>query len=113
MSDAYFRAEETVLRATARRCYELVLAIRRYGQWWQRVHFEPLGPEAMLRIGDRYRFKSPQLSATAEVVALKPWRRVDMHYVAGDLLGPVSWEFIQRGNSTLVRYAYRGVEPNA
>ena len=113
MGDTYFHAEETGLRATARGCYELVLAVRRYGQWWQRVHFEPLGPEALLRIGSRYRFRGAQLAATAQVIALRPWRRVDLHYIAGDLLGPVSWEFIQRGNSTLVRYAYRGVEPNA
>ena len=113
MNDTYFHAEETVVRASARRCYELVLAIRRYGQWWQRVQFVPLGPEATLRIGSRYRFHGAQLSGIAQVVALRPWRRVDAHYVAGDLLGPVSWEFIQRGNSTLVRFAYRGVEPNA
>ena len=113
MSETYFHAEEAVLRAPARACYELALAIRRYGQWWQRVHFEPLGPEAMLRIGSRYRFRGAQLSGTAQVTALRPWRRIDLRYIAGDLLGPVSWEFVQRGNSTLVRYVYHGVELNA
>ena len=112
MSDAYFRAEETVLRAPARRCYELVLAVRRYGQWWQHVQFEPLAPEAMLRVGSRYRFSSAQLSGTVQVVGTRPWRRIDLRCIAGDLLGPLTWEFIQRGNSTLVRYEYRGVEPN-
>lgn len=112
MGDTYFHAEEAVLRAPARHCYELVLAVRRYGQWWQRVKFEPLGPEGTLRIGSRFRFKGAQLSGTAQVTALRPWRRVDLDYSAGDLLGPVSWEFIQHGNSTLVRFAYRGVEPN-
>ena len=112
MDDTFFHAEETVLHAPARHCYQLVLAIRRYGQWWQRVQFAPLGPEAMLRIGSRYRFKGAQLNGTAHVVALQPWRRVDLQYVAGDLLGPVSWEFVEHDNSTLVRFAYRGVEPN-
>ena len=113
MSDSYFHAEEAVLRAPARRCYELVLAIRRYAQWWQRVQFEPLGPEATLRPGSRYRFTGAQLSGTMQVSGMKPWRRVDLHCIAGDLLGPLSWEFTQRGNSTVVRYAYRGVEPNS
>lgn len=112
MGDTYFHAEETVLQAPARHCYELVLAIRRYGQWWQRVQFEPIGAEATLRIGSCYRFKAEQLSGTAQVAALQPWRRIDLQYIAGDLLGPVSWEFIQHDNSTLVRFAYRGVEPN-
>jgi nitroreductase len=113
MSDTYFHTEETVLRTSARRCYELVAAIRRYGQWWQRVQFEPLGPEATLRIGSCYRFTGEQLSGTVQITAMRPWRRVDLRCIAGDLLGPVSWEFIQRGNLTLVRYAYRGIEPNS
>jgi len=113
MSETYFRAEEIVLRAPARRCYELVRAIRRYGQWWRRVQFEPLGPEAMLRIGSRYRFTTEQLHGTVQVVGMRPWRRIDLRCITGDLLGPITWEFIQRGNSTLVRYEYRGVEPNS
>jgi nitroreductase/uncharacterized protein YndB with AHSA1/START domain len=113
MSDTYFRAEEIVLRAPARRCYELVANVRRYGQWWRRARFEPLGPEAMLRIGSRYRFIGEQLHATVQVVGMRPWRRIDLRCIAGDLLGPVTWEFVQRGNSTLVRYEYRGVEPNS
>jgi len=112
MGDTYFHAEETVLPVPVRYCYELVLAIRRYGQWWQRVQFEPLGPEATLRIGSRYRFAGAQLRGTAQVAALQPWRRIDLQYIAGDLLGPVGWEFIEHDNSTLVRFAYRGVEPN-
>ncbi len=111
MGETYFHTEETVVRAPARRCYELVTAIRRYGQWWQRAHCEPLGPEARLRIGSRFRLSGVPLSGEIEVTGLRPWRRVDLRYVTGDLLGPVGWEFIQRGGSTLVRYVYGGVEP--
>jgi nitroreductase len=112
MADTYFHAEETLLRVPVRPCYELVLAIRRYGQWWQQVQFEPLGPEATLRMGSCYRFEGARLSGTAQVAALQPWRRIDLQYIAGDLLGPVGWEFIERGTATLVRFGYRGVEPN-
>ena len=113
MSDTYFHTEETVLRAPARCCYELVLAIRRYAQWWRGMHFEPLGPEATLRIGSRYRFTGEQLRGTVQVVATRPWRRIDLRCIAGDLLGPVTWEFVQRGDATRVRYEFRGVEPNS
>ena len=39
MSETYFHSEKTVVRASAQRCYELVVSIRRYGQWWQRTQF--------------------------------------------------------------------------
>lgn len=112
MGEAYFHSEEVVVRAAARRCYELVLAIRRYGQWWQRARCEPLGPEGRLRIGSRFRLEDTLGSHEIEVAALRPWRRIDLRYVAGDLLGPASWEFLKHRSATLVRYAYRGVEAN-
>jgi nitroreductase len=112
VSDTYFHSEETVIRATARCCYDLVLSIRRYGQWWPQVQCEPLGPEAILRVGSRFRTSGGQANWVSEVTGLNPWRRIDLRYVEGDLLGPVRWEFIGRGRSTVVRYVYRGVEPN-
>lgn len=112
MNDTYFHSEETAVRATAQHCYDLVLAIRRYAQWWQRALSEPLGPEGTLRVGSRFRQTGGQLSWVAEVTGLNPWRRIDLQYIQGDVLGPVSWEFIQQASWTVVRYAYRGVEPN-
>jgi nitroreductase/uncharacterized protein YndB with AHSA1/START domain len=113
MSDTYFHAEETVINATARRCYELLVAIRRYAQWWPRVRCETLGPEATLRVGSRFRLTLGTLSWLNEVMELQPWRRIELRYVEGDLLGPVSWELTQRDGATLVRYAYHGVQPNS
>ncbi|MFI5366451.1 MAG: nitroreductase family protein, partial [Candidatus Binatia bacterium] len=113
MSDTYFHTEETVINATARRCYELLVAIRRYAQWWPRVRCEALGPEATLRLGSRFRLTLGTLSWLNEVTELQPWRRIDLRYVEGDLLGPVSWELTQRDGATLVRYAYHGVQPNS
>jgi len=113
MSDTYFHSDEAIIGASARRCCELILAIRRYGQWWQRVRCEPLGPEAALRLGSRFRLTVGVVSWINEVTALHPWQRVDLRYTEGDLLGPVSWEFKQRGSATLVRYVYRGVQPNS
>jgi nitroreductase len=47
------------------------------------------------------------------VTGLHPWRRIDLRYAEGDMLGPVSWEFFEGGEATLVRYVYRGVTPNS
>ncbi|MFQ5667513.1 MAG: nitroreductase family protein [Candidatus Binatia bacterium] len=113
MEETYFHSDEVVVRTAARSCYELVLAVRRYGQWWREVRCEPLGPEAQLRVGSRFRFSGGPMSWVIEVTGLHPWRRIDLRYAEGALLGPVSWEFLQRGESTLVRYAYRGVQPNS
>jgi nitroreductase/uncharacterized protein YndB with AHSA1/START domain len=110
---AYFHSDETLVRAPARDCYDLVLAVRRYAQWWTRVRCEPLGPEAVLRIGSRFRFAGGPVSWVIEVAALTPWRRIDLVYADGDLLGPVSWEFMADGAATRVRHAYRGVRPNS
>ncbi len=113
MTDTYFHSEETIVNAPARRCYELILAIRRYAQWWPRVRCAPIGPEATLRLGSRFRLTLGAASWSNEVIELHPWRRIDLRYTEGDLLGPVSWELKQRGNATLVRHVYRGVQPNS
>ena len=113
MAPAYFHSDEAFVRAPARDCYELILAVRRYAQWWTRVRCEPLGAEGILRVGSRFRFAGGPVSWTVEVAAVAPWRRIDLLYAEGDLLGPVSWELIAEGAATRVRYAYRGVRPNS
>jgi len=113
MSDAYFHSDETVISATPRRCYELVLSIRRYAQWWQRVRCEPLGPEGILRIGSRFRMSGGPVSWVVEVTGLTPWRKIDLRYAEGDMLGPVAWEFVPHDHATVVRYAYHGIQPNS
>ena len=111
---AYFHAEDTVVRAPARGCYELVLTVRRYGEWWQQARCEPLGPEGMLCVGSRFAVRAGSLRWQAEVVRLDPYRRIELCYNAGDLHGPVVWEFDQRdGGDTRVRHLYRGVRPNS
>jgi Polyketide cyclase / dehydrase and lipid transport len=109
----YFHVDEALIRAPARRCFELVLAVRRYAEWWRAVRCEPLGTEGTLRVGSRFRFSGGPLSWVIEVTGLAPYRRVDLRYTEGDLLGPVRWEFVEGGDATLVRYAYRGVQPNS
>jgi nitroreductase/uncharacterized protein YndB with AHSA1/START domain len=113
MSDpvAYFQVDETVVAAPPARCYELVLAIRRYGEWWQRVRCEVLGSEGVLRVGSRFRMSGGPVSWVVEVTGLAPPRAVELRYIAGDLLGPVRWEFLPHPRGTRVRYAYRGVRP--
>jgi nitroreductase len=110
---AYFHVDEALIRAPARSCFELVLAVRRYGEWWRKVRCEPLGPEGILRVGSRFRLGGGPVSWVVEVTGLDPFRRIDLRYAEGDMLGPVRWEFAERDDATLVRYAYRGVRPNS
>ncbi len=112
MEQAYFHSDDVVVSAPARRCYELVLAIRRYPLWCPQVRVEALQPSGTLQVGSRFRVCGGGMTSVVEVVGLQPWRRIDLRYVEGDLLGPVSWEFIQRGSVTLIRHSYRGVQPN-
>jgi nitroreductase len=110
---SYFHVDEALIRAPARACYELLLAVRRYGEWWRRIRCSPLGPEGTLHVGSRFQFSGGPVRWTIEVTALDPFRRIDLRYAEGDMLGPVRWELVERGDSTLVRYAYRGVRPNS
>lgn len=109
---AYFVAAETVVRAPARRCYDLVLAVRRYGEWWGKVRCLPLGAEGMLRVGSRFEIHAEPMRWIVEVVRLEPYRRIEVRYVDGDLLGPVCWELDEHAGGTRVRHLYRGVRPN-
>ena len=109
MSIAYFCSDETFVRAPARRCYELVLAVRRYPQWWPSRRCEPLGPEGILCVGSRFRVAEGSMRWVAEITALQPWRQIDLEYAEGDLLGPVRWELFQENGRTRVRRLYRGV----
>ena len=110
---AYFQVDEAVIQAPPARCYDLVLAARRYGEWWRLVHCEVLGSEALLRAGSRYRMAGGPVRWIVEVVGLDPYRRIDLCYADGDMLGPVRWEFLAEGGGARVRYAYRGVRPNS
>ncbi len=112
MEQAYFHSDDVVVTAPARRCYELVLAIRRYPLWWPQVRAEALQLGGTLQVGSRFRLCGGGMVSVIEVVGLQPWRRIDLRYVEGDLLGPASWEFIQRGSVTVVRHSYRGVQAN-
>jgi nitroreductase len=113
MTVAYHHVDETFVRAPARNCYDLVLAVRRYAQWWKRVRCEPLGREGVLRLGSRFRLSGGPVAWEVEVTGLSPWRQIDLEYASGDLLGPVRWEFHATDGGTRVRYAYRGVRPNS
>ena len=110
---AYFHVDETLVRADAARCFELVLSVRRYGEWWRLVRTDVLGTEAVLRVGSRYRMSGGPVSWVVEVTGLDPFRRIDLRYADGDMLGPVRWEFLPEAGGTRVRYAYRGVRPNS
>jgi hypothetical protein len=109
---AYFQVEETVVRASASHCYALVLAVRRYGEWWH-AHCVPLGAEGVLHIGSRFSIHRGPMRCVVEVVRLDPYRRIELRYVEGDLLGPLTWEFDERGDATRVRHVYRGVCANS
>jgi nitroreductase len=109
MTVAHFCVEEIQVRATAQRCYDLVLAVRRYGQWWRPIRCEALGPEGILRVGSRVRYTADFGSWVSEVARLEPHRRIDLQHTEGDLLGPAGWEFAPQGDVTRVRYVHRGV----
>jgi nitroreductase len=53
------------------------------------------------------------MRCVVEVVRLDPYRRIELRYVEGDLLGPLWWEFDERGDATRVRHVYRGVCANS
>jgi hypothetical protein len=109
----YVHRDECAIRAPARACYELVLAIRRYGEWWRLVACEPLGPENVLHVGSRFRFSGGPVSWVVEVRELHPFWRIDLEYATGDMLGPVHWEFAEADRVTTVRYVYDGILPNS
>ncbi len=113
MTVTYFRADETFIRAPAQRCYDLVLAVRRYAEWWEQMRCAPLGPEGVLRVGSRVACRCGPLRWVAEVVRLEPYRSIDLRCAAGDLLGPVGWEFDQQDRGTHVRHLCRGVRPSS
>ena len=113
MTVAYFGADETLVHAPAQRCYDLVLAVRRYAEWWEQMHCEPLGPEGVLRVGSRVGCRSGPLRCVVEVLRLEPYRSIDLRSTAGDLLGPVGWEFDQQERGTRVRHVCRGVRPSS
>ena len=113
MTIAHFHAEETRVCAPPQRCYDLVLAVRRVPEWWPSVRCEPLGPEGTLRVGGRARYRAGFGSWVIEVVRLDPYRRIDLEYIDGCLLGPASWDFAPDGAATRVRYAHRGVRAAA
>lgn len=110
---AYFIADEIRLRAAARHCFDLLLAVRRYGEWCGPVRWTPLGPEATLRVGSSFEVDDGSLRWTGEVVRLEPYRRIELRYHGGDLVGPTSWELDEDGDTTRVRHLYRGVRPNS
>ena len=110
---AYFHSDEVLVHAAPARCYELVLNVRRYGEWWRLVRCEVLGSEGLLRLGSRYRLSGGPVQWVVEVVGLDPHRRIDLRYAEGDMLGPVAWEFLPAADGTRVRYLYRGVRPNS
>ena len=95
---AYFHVDEAVIQAPPARCYELVLAARRYGEWWRLVRCEVLGAEGMLRVGSRYRMARRAGELGGRGGRARPRiARIDLRYADGDMLGPVRWEFLRRG----------------
>src|SRR6266702_8020123 len=112
MTVAHFCVEEIQVRATAQRCYDLVLAVRRSGQWWQPIRCAALGPEGTLRVGSCVRYTADFGSWVSEVARLEPYRRIDLQHTDGDLRGPAGWEFAPQGEVTRVRYVLRGVRAN-
>jgi nitroreductase len=110
MTIAYFHVEETVVRAAAARCYDLVLAARRYAEWWHGLSVEPLGPQGVLRVGSRVRCRAGRACWVVEVARLDPYRRIELHCVDGHVQGLVTWEFEEHaGGDTRIRLAFRGV----
>ena len=109
MSVAFFDAEETVVHAPAARCYELVLAVRRYAEWWHDLSVEPLGPEGIVRVGSRLRCRTGAAEWVVEITRLDAYRRIELSCIEGDLQGPVTWEFDEHADGTRVRCAARGV----
>lgn len=110
---AYFHADETFVHAPVQRCYDLLLAIRRYREWCERVRCEPLGPEGVLRVGSRVECSSGPLRCVVEVMRLEPYRRIDLCCITGDVRGRFAWELDPQADGTRVRLLYRGVRPNA
>jgi nitroreductase/uncharacterized protein YndB with AHSA1/START domain len=113
MTVAYFHSDETVIAAAPQQVYELLLAVRRYGEWWTRIRSTVLGPEGVLRVGSRFQCSGGRLRWVVEVTGLEPYRRIDLAYAAGDLLGPVRWELSPADRGTRLAYVYRGVRPNS
>src|SRR5262245_20675185 len=107
---AYFLAAESVIGAAPAHCYELVLAVRRYGEWWQGMRVAPLGSEGILRAGSRARCAAAGLEWVLEIERLDPYRAVELRYIQGDLLGPARWQFDAQPAGTRVCHLLRGVQ---
>jgi nitroreductase len=107
---AYFHSEHAMIGAPAPRCYDLVLAVRRYAEWWPSVRCTPVGTEAALRVGSRIRCGAGPLRWTAELTRLAPYRSVELRCIDGDLEGLLGWDFDALSDGTRVRQIWRGVE---
>src|SRR5262249_8809360 len=106
---AYFLSEEAIVDAPVQPCFDLVLAVRRYAEWWAAVRCVPIGSEALLRVGSRVRCSAGALSWTVEGTRVAPYGSVDLCCVEGDLAGALGWDFHPHTNGTRVRHVARGL----
>jgi len=108
--------DETVIPAAPGVVYDVLTDLSTYECWNTSVEVEPLGPKS-LAPGVKFRYSGRDqdgkvtMTWVIEVESLTPERRIDLHYVEGDLVGPVGWELEPVDAGTLTAYVYRGVQP--
>jgi len=109
--------DEALIPAPADDVFAVLTDLTSWSQWWTLVSVVPLGL-TMLAPGVRFRFEGqrpggPVTGWTVEVLELVPSRRIELAYVAGDLIGRTAWELEPDGGGTRVAYVYRGVHAEA
>ncbi|MEW6273132.1 MAG: SRPBCC family protein [Thermodesulfobacteriota bacterium] len=109
--------DEALIPAPIHACFAALADLATYARWWTLVRVVPLGAGTLLAPGVRFRFVGgrpggAELSWEARVLELDEPRRIELAYVAGELLGRTAWELASEGAATRVAYVYRGVRAN-
>jgi len=109
--------DEALIRAPIGACFAALADLATYGRWWTLVRVTPLGAETRLAPGVRFRFAGARPGGTGvawdvEVLQVAAPGRIELAYVAGELLGRTAWELTAEGDGTRVAYVYRGVRAN-
>jgi uncharacterized protein YndB with AHSA1/START domain len=109
--------DEGMIPASTAEVFAVLSDLTTWNKWWTLVSVVPEGATT-LAPGVRFRFEGqrpggPVTGWTVEVLEVVPSSRIELAYVAGDLIGRSAWELEPDGAGTRAAYVYRGVHAEA
>ena len=110
--------DSVVIAAPIDACFAPIGDLATYRHWWTLVSAEPLMGGTLLKFGVRFRFWSARPGGAhvvweVQVMDVDEPNRIELSYIAGDLLGRTAWELERVPEGTRVSYVYRGVRANS